>query len=101
MLEILDLFFDEFAEWLTDNFPVMLIVEDGVKKYIVRESIDHPEFGIRLLKNKFDKHICRKLELLEQKKLISENEALRVYMGKKGSKDIVMFAKLDIKQLPP
>ena len=52
LLEILNLLFDEFAKWLKDNFPVMLIVEDEVKKYIVHESIDHSEFGIWLLKNK-------------------------------------------------
>ena len=97
LIEIVNLFFDEFKKWLKDNFPVTLIVEEGVKKFIVREGSDHPEFGIRLLKNKFDKHIRGKLELLEQKKLISKNDTIRVYMDKKEGKDIVAFAKLPSK----
>ncbi len=95
--EIVNLFFDEFDKWLKNNFQVALMVEEGVKEFIVKEGSDHPEFGIWLLKNKFDKYIRRKLELLEQKKLISKNDILRVYMDKKEGKDIVAFAKLPSK----
>ena len=38
------------------QISIIFRVEPEVHDFIVKESMDHPEFGARLLKSKFDKY---------------------------------------------
>ncbi len=100
LLGIVNLALEEFTEWLAKHFPVVLMIDEGVKRFIVSEGSDHPELGIRLLKKKFDKYIRWKLELLQQKGLVKENDALRLELHLKGGKETVVFTKVAIPRVP-
>lgn len=99
-LEIVELFAAELMETLSRQFPIMLVIDQGVKEFIVREGSDHPELGIRLLKKKFNKYIRTNLGLLINKGLAKPNDAFRVSLVKKEDGEYVQFIKMDIPNLP-
>lgn len=100
-LEIVNLFFEGLSEKLAEKFPVVLNVNEEVKRFIVKEGKDHPEMGIRLLKHKFDKYITWKLENLVQKGLIKADDFLDVSLEEVTGKKYVVFRKVDVVNLPP
>ncbi len=97
-LEIVNLLIGELEEHLmVRGFPVVLRIEDSVKKFIVAEGSDHPQWGIRLLKQKFDKYITWKLENLVQKGLIKPNDFLAVSLKEiENTKHRVVFEKVNV-----
>lgn len=44
--------FDEFTKELEFVFPMRITIKDTVKEFIIKESTDHPEYGVRLLEKK-------------------------------------------------
>ena len=80
------------------KFPLAVRIENEVCDFIVKESMDHPEFGARLLKQKFDKYIRKPLGRLKNSGLIKQGDKLLVKLNEE--KDDTVFLREKITDNP-
>lgn len=82
--EIMDVELEKFCEELGSvSFPISLEVSEEVKNFIVKESLDKPEFGAATLLAKFDKYIRREVARLKNLKEIKKNDLVYIKLEEK------------------
>ncbi len=96
--DILEIIIKDFQTELGKKFPIGLMIGDDVKDFIVKESSDHPEHGIRLLRRKFDKYIRDQIAALKNRGKVSEGDSVSAKMYKADGKDIVALSVGSIKK---
>ena len=83
-----------YVELKSASFPISLEVSDEVKDFIVKESLDRPEFGASTLLVKFDKYIRREVARLKNRKEIRKKDS--VFVKLEGNK--VIFSRATRKE---
>ena len=97
LLEILKDDYRKFYNELTSvaGFPIIFRVESEANDFIVKESMDHPEFGARLLKSKFDKYIRKPIGRLKNQGKLKAGDKILIRFDRKRNKIIFLKEKND------
>lgn len=88
--KILDVELRKFQEKVLKNLPIVLVFDEKVKDFILREATDKPENGARLVKNKVYKYLRKPLCRLKNKGLVKKNDIVHITLDEKSK---VVFEK--------
>ena len=80
-----------FSEW---NFPVLINISRGVRKFIVDEATDKPEEQARLIEKKLKHHIIDKLVRFKLTDQIKDGDIIEARMSNRSGKKRILFYKL-------
>ncbi len=72
---------------LEAKFPILVIIPDNVKEYILKEATDHPEYGARMISQKLEDLIRQPLANLIASGQVIKKDKIVVSLGEKKEND--------------
>ncbi len=81
---------------LEAKFPILVIIPDDVREYVLKEATDHPEYGARMISQKLEDLIRQPLANLIASGQIIEKDEIVVSLGEKkeSGKYDIQFTKI-------
>jgi ATP-dependent Clp protease ATP-binding subunit ClpA len=80
--DIIDLKITELQNEIIAVYPIILSIDKGVREFLLKESVDHPEYGARPINDKIKKYLRVPLSKLINSKQIQVNDHIFVKMKK-------------------
>lgn len=91
--DIVDVELRRFQEEILKGFPIILRFDEKVKNFILKESLDKPDKGARLIKQKVREYLTVPLCRIKNKGQIKENQEMILTLDEAGEKPRIVFEK--------
>lgn len=91
--EVLEITLRIIYRKLSKRFPIKLKIDDSVKAYLIKESLDHKEYGARLVNSKVRRYIKEPLASIILSDQIKPGDSIMVVKEKVGGKDKIKYFK--------
>jgi ATP-dependent Clp protease ATP-binding subunit ClpA len=96
LAEIRDREISEFIDHLAATYPIKIVISADARNFILKQALDHPEYGARLIVDKVDKYLKSPLARMINSGQIKEAD--RIFVGLEN-KEIVFSKKGELAPL--
>lgn len=92
---IQSIFLRDLYDDIISKFPIVILISDKAKEFLLDRAADHPEFGARQIEDKIKKYMRMKIGNLESTGQIKVGDTLYIDVEGEGEKKRLVFSKDD------